>query len=275
MKRTGGGPARRRKPGPPQQRRARGLGGEQVEGRQAVRELLLAGTRRAHEVLLASDLDKAPIIEDIRQLAAERKVPVREVSRSRLEAVARTAAPQGVLAKAAPLPERDLDSVLAGRKGSKPLLVALDGVADPGNLGAVLRSAAGAGVDALILARHRSVHVTPTVAKAAAGAVEHVPIVIVPGLPSALVALQRQGVWIVGLDSTAPRTIWDLTVAAEAVCLVLGAEGSGLSRLVRQRCEELVSIPLQGPMASLNVAVASAIAMFEVQRQRWSESRAE
>jgi 23S rRNA (guanosine2251-2'-O)-methyltransferase len=245
------------------------LGGDQIEGRQAVRELLLAGRRRVHEVLLASDLDRAPVLDDIRTLAAEARVPVKEVARTRLDAQARTDAPQGVIARAAELPEADLDALARGGPGGRaPFLIALDGVTDPGNLGALLRSAEGAGATGVVLPRHRSVHITPTAAKAAAGAIEHLPIALVGGLPAALARLRELGVWVVGLDGTADRTLWSMEVGAEPVALVLGAEGSGLGRLVRARCDTVVAIPLAGRLGSLNVAAAGALACFEVARRR-------
>jgi 23S rRNA (guanosine2251-2'-O)-methyltransferase len=253
------------------------VGGEQVEGRQAVRELLLAGRRRVREVLLATDLDPAPIIGDIRELATESRVPIRELSRSKLEARARTDAPQGVVALAGSLPESTLEELiddpagppLAGiAAGTAPFLLALDGVTDPGNLGALLRTASLTGVTGVVLPRHRAVRVTPAVTKAAAGAVEHLPIALVGGLPGALSTLSKRGVWVVGLDGDSDRRLWDLDIGSQAVCLVLGAEDKGLARLTRERCDEVVSIPMQGRLDSLNVAVAGALALYEVTRQR-------
>jgi 23S rRNA (guanosine2251-2'-O)-methyltransferase len=235
-----------------------------------VRELLLAGRRRTQEVLLAADLDAAPIVDDIRGLAAELNVPVREISRAKLDAEARTDAPQGVIALAAPLPEADLADLAEASGATAPFLVALDGVTDPGNVGAILRSADGAGATGIVLPRHRSAHVTPTVAKAAAGAVEHLPIALVGGLPAAISQLREQGVWVVGLDAGGDQALWDLTVATEPLCLVLGSEGAGLSRLVRERCDQVVAIPLRGRLGSLNVSVAGALALFEVARRRWA-----
>lgn len=249
--------------------KGRGVGGEQVEGRQAVRELLLAGRRRVHEVVLASDLDPAPIVDDIRALAAEERVPVRETSRGKLMALAATEAPQGVVATAAPLREADLaDLARPDADGRPPFLLGVDGVTDPGNLGALLRSAEGAGVTGVVLPRHRAVHITPTVAKAAQGAVEHLPIALVSGLPTGLTELKGHGVWSVGLDADGTTSVFELPLATEPLLLVLGAEGRGLSRLVRQRCDVLASIPQQGRLSSLNVAAAAAVACFEVLRQR-------
>jgi 23S rRNA (guanosine2251-2'-O)-methyltransferase len=247
---------------------ARGLGGDQVEGRQAVRELLLAGRRKVREVWMVDDGDESPILGDIRELAAANRVTVSTVGRGRFAAQARCEAPQGVLALAAPLPEADLDDLVRGAGRTVPFLVALDGVTDPGNLGAILRSAECAGVTGAILPRHRAVHVTPAATKAAAGAIEHVPMAVVGGLPTALADLRKDGVHVVGLDGAAATSLYDVAGADGPVCLVLGAEGRGLSRLVRERCDEVVAIPMAGRLGSLNVAAAAALACFEIARRR-------
>jgi 23S rRNA (guanosine2251-2'-O)-methyltransferase len=247
-----------------------GLGGEQVEGRQAVRELLLANRRDTREIWMASDLDRAPVIDEIRELAAEARVVVKEVGRGKIDAAARTDAPQGVIAYARPLPEFTLEDLMTIRTGRPaPFLLLSDGITDPGNLGALLRSAECAGVTGVVLPQHRAVHITPTVAKAAAGAVEHLPFALVGGMAAAIKQLRDAGVWVVGLDERADTPLWELPVAADApVALVLGAEGPGLSRLVRERCDELVGIPMRGRVTSLNVATAGALACFEVSRHR-------
>ncbi len=253
----------------PRKKPEKTLGGEQVEGRQAVRELLLAGTRRVREVWVATDLDENEIVSDIVDIARSVRVPVQEVNRKRLEAAARSEAPQGVIAFANPLPEADLTTMLERKSGRPPFLVAVDGVTDPGNLGALLRCCDGAGVQGVVIPRHRAVHVTPTTAKAAAGAVEHVPIAVVGGLPAALARIKDAGIWVVGLDDGADRDLFELgDLASEGVCLVLGAEGAGLSRLVRERCDLIVSIPMRGRLSSLNVSAAAALATYEVARHR-------
>jgi 23S rRNA (guanosine2251-2'-O)-methyltransferase len=258
--------------GVPRRSPGKALGGEQVEGRQAVRELLIAQRRRTHEVWLASDLQEGDAVEDIVALAAANRVPISWVARKRLESEARSEAPQGVLAKAAPLPEADLATFLRRRPGHAPFLVAVDGVTDPGNLGAIVRSCDGAGADAVVVPRHRAVHVTPTVAKAAAGAVEHVPIALVSGLPSALQQMRDAGIWVIGLDDAADRSLFELgDLGAEGVCMVLGAEGAGLSRLVRERCDAVVSIPMRGRLSSLNVSAAAALATYEIARLRTTD----
>lgn len=248
----------------------RGLGGTQIEGRQAVRELLLAGRRRVHEIVMSDDLDDNPVMSDILDLAADQRVPVRKIARRELEREARSEAPQGVIAFAAELAEADLSDFVGQSPGNRrPFLVAVDGVTDPGNLGAILRSCDGAGVDGVILPRHRAVHITPTAAKSAAGAVEYVPMCIVGGLPTALRQLKEAGVWIVGLHDSADKSIFDLgDLANEPICLVLGAEGPGLSRLVRERCDVVVSIPMLGSLSSLNVSAATALATYEIVRAR-------
>jgi len=248
---------------------ARGLGGEQVEGRRAVTELLSARRRPVTDVWVSEAIEDSAALTEIYGLAEEAGVPVRRVSRARLDSEARTDAPQGVLAHARALEEAELAELSeVGPGGVAPFLLVLDGVTDPQNLGALLRTADGAGVTGVVLPRHRSAHVTPTVAKASAGAIEHVPIAVVAGIPAALSTLVGRGVWTVGLDSAAPQPVWELSVATEAVALVLGAEGSGLSRLARSRCDVLVAVPQHGHLASLNVAAAGAIAAFEIARRR-------
>ena len=248
---------------------AKGLGGEQIEGRQAVRELLIGQRRKVKEIWIAQDIDPAPIIDDIEQLADAARVTVLEVPRRTLEDTARSEAPQGIIAFAQPLEEADFNALMTKRNGVMPFLVAVDGVTDPGNLGAILRSCDGAGVDAVVLPRHRAVHITPTAAKSAAGAAEYVPMCIVGGLPTALKQLKDAGVWIIGLHDAADKNIFEMgSLASESVCLVLGAEGPGLSRLVRERCDLLVSIPMLGALSSLNVSAAAALATYEVVRAR-------
>ncbi|MCU1462630.1 MAG: rRNA methyltransferase, partial [Acidimicrobiales bacterium] len=242
---------------------------DQVEGRRAVWELLAAGRRPVRDVWLAEGTDPAAILSEIEDLARAANVPIRRVARSRLAAEAHSEAPQGVLAHAAPLPEADLDALFRRAPGGpQPFLLAVDGVTDPQNLGALLRSAEAAGATGALLPRHRAVHVTPTVAKAAAGAVERVPMTIVGGLPTALAAAGKAGLWVVGLDAGGSTSLFDLTVGTEPVVVVLGAEGSGLSRLVRDRCDVVARIPSTGGLGSLNVAAAGVLALFEVARRR-------
>ena len=158
------------------------------------------------------------------------------------------------------------------KTGKMAFLVVVDGVTDPQNLGALLRSAECAGVTGVVLPRHRSAHVTPTVTKVAAGAIEHVSVAVVPGVPGALQELERLGVWTVGLEERGSEPVFNLQLGDRPIALVVGAEGRGLAPLTRQRCDVLARIPLHGSIDSLNVSAAGAVAMFEVARQRSAES---
>jgi len=269
---VGGGAGRTgavRRDGAPPPKAEKNLGGEQIEGRQAVRELLIAGRRKVRELWIATELEESDVIGDIVDIARSQRVRIEDVNRKRLDMAARSEAPQGVIAWAAPLPETPFEEMIKRRPGRTPFLVALDGVTDPGNLGAIIRSADGAGVSGVVLPRHRAVHITPTAAKAAAGAIEHVPMSLVPGLPNALQRMRDSGIWVVGLDDGGDRNLFELgDLAAEGICLVMGAEGAGLSRLVRERCDVVVHIPMRGRLSSLNVSTAAALAMYEVSRHR-------
>ena len=234
-------------------------------------ELLRAGRRRVFDVWVVEGA--GPGADEVLELAAASRVPVRRVARGRLDAEARTEAPQGVLAHAEPLPEADPDDLCrpapdGGRP--PPFVLAVDGVTDPHNLGALLRTADAAGVSGVLLPRHRAAHVTPAAAKAAAGAVERLPLAVVAGMPAALARAHELGCWVVGLATDGDQSVFDLPVATEPVVVVLGAEGPGLSRLVRRRCDVLATIPMRGALPSLNVAAAGALALFEVARRRES-----
>lgn len=254
-------------------RKQGGLGGDQVEGRHAVRELLLAGTRRTRELIFSADLDPAPILDEIFELARQNKVPIRELSRSKFDSTTRTEAAQGVMAYAQPIQAVELEELAAPYMGQPPFLLLLDGVTDPNNLGAILRVAECAGVTGIVLPRHRAARISASVTKAATGAVEHLRIAQVAGIPSAISRLAEFGVWTVALDMVADSTVFEMNVATDPVALVLGAEGSGVSRLARERCDTVARIPLAGSLGSLNVATASAVACYEVVRRRQTTSR--
>jgi 23S rRNA (guanosine2251-2'-O)-methyltransferase len=246
------------------------LGGQQVEGRRAVLELLSVGRRQVHQVMIAEGLDRSRELDEIRRLAPKRGARLVVVPSRRVDAEARSFAHQGVLARAAPLPSVDLEALSRyDNPSTTPFLVVLDGITDPQNVGAVLRSAECAGVTGVVMGRHRSVHVTPTVAKAAAGAVEHLDICLVPGIPAAIARMRELGVRCIGLDSDAERRIYEFDLGSPPgpVALVLGDEGRGLGHLTRSRCDELATIPLRGSIGSLNVAAAAAVACFELARR--------
>jgi 23S rRNA (guanosine2251-2'-O)-methyltransferase len=234
----------------------------QVEGFHAVRELLRAGRRRVREVWI---VDRGGDLAEIEELAEEAGARLRVVSPEQLASRTRSEAPQGVMAYAAPIAEVSVDELLGEPDA---FVVAVDGVTDPGNLGAILRTADTAGVTGLVLTRHRSARLGPTALKAAAGAVEYLPIATVAGIPAFLDQARRAGLWTVGLDADGSVTVHDLEVATGPVVLVLGAEGRGLARLTRERCDVLASIPRRGQLESLNVAAAAAVALHAVAHRR-------
>jgi 23S rRNA (guanosine2251-2'-O)-methyltransferase len=240
-----------------------GLGGEQVEGRNAVRELLREKRRAVTELWVAPVKD-APVVDEILDLAVDARVKVRRVDGPELEEKSRTDAPQGVLALAAPLPVADVDDLIGAPDA---FLVALDGVTDPRNLGAVLRVAETAGVTGVVLPKHRSARLTPAAVKAAAGAVEHLALAT-SGVPALLDRASRAGVWSVGLDADGTADVFALEVADRPLVVVLGAEGSGLGRLTRERCDLVAAIPMRGAIESLNVAAAAAVACHAIARRR-------
>ncbi|MFI5036592.1 MAG: 23S rRNA (guanosine(2251)-2'-O)-methyltransferase RlmB [Acidimicrobiales bacterium] len=267
---SGRGPSARRGGPPTGPRRAsardhEGLGGEQVEGRRAVYELLSAHRRRVERVLVADAQDPSDLLDAIEREAQRQRVPVQVVSMARLDREARTEGHQGVLARAARLATVSLAAVLAA---DHPFLLVCDGVTDPRNLGAMLRSADGAGVTGVILPRHRSARVTPTVTKTAAGAIEYLTFCDVGGVPAAIDQLNRAGVLTVGLAGEAPDSLYDVDLASTPVALVVGGEEKGLAALTRKRCAKVVAIPQLGHLSSLNAGVAVSVAAFEVARQR-------
>lgn len=230
-----------------------------------MRELLAAGRREVREIWLARGRDASPLLDEIAGLAEAAGVRLRLVDADRVQTEARAEAAQGVVALAAPVPAVSLDELAEARDA---FLVVLDGVTDPRNLGAVLRTAETAGATGAVVPRHRSALLTPAAVKAAAGAVEHLPIALVAGIPAALEQLRRHGVWTVGLDAGGDTLVRDLTVADASLALVLGAEGRGLARLTRERCDVLARIPMRGTLDSLNVAAAAAVACFEIAARR-------
>ena len=265
----GGTPAGRRPaPGrsaPPARRAAEGLGGEQVEGRQAVLELLKARRRNVRKIYMADTLEPAAILDAIEEEARRQRVLVQHVSWARIDRDARTEGHQGVYAEAERLRDVELDVLL---EESSPFLLVADGVTDPRNLGAILRSADGAGVTGVVLPRHRSARISPTVTKTAAGAVEYLRFAQVGGIPAAIERMNSAGLVTVGLAGESRQSLYDLDLGDVPVALVVGGEESGMAQLTRKRCAAVVSIPQLGKISSLNAGVAASIAAFEVARQR-------
>jgi len=219
-----------------------------------------------HEVFVDAGR-RDPRLRDLIALAAQQGVRVVPVDERRLAGLAGQARHQGVVAQADPAARpADLAELLQGL-AQPALLLLLDGVSDPHNLGACLRVADAMGVQAVVVPKDRSVGVTPTVAKVASGAVETVPVIPVTNLARAIDALKEAGIWVLGAAAEGDQSLMRMTLTGP-LAWVLGAEGSGLRRLTRERCDQLVHIPMFGQVESLNVAVAAGLCLYETRRQR-------
>src|SRR5689334_9517264 len=207
-----------------------------------------------------------PRLQEIIDLARRAHVPVRFEPRSALDRLASSAAHQGVIALGAARKYADLESVV-----SKEMLVILDGVEDPHNLGAIIRTAHAAGAGAIIIPERRAAGITDVVAKAAAGALEHLPVVRVTNINRALEDLKERGFWIYGLDERGAED-YDRVEYSSPTALVLGGEGKGLHEQVKKHCDVLVRIPMAGKISSLNVSVAAGVVLFEWRRRRGKSS---
>jgi 23S rRNA (guanosine2251-2'-O)-methyltransferase len=237
-------------------------------GPHAVLEALRAGRRTLERIFLARKRPD-PRIAEIVRLARIRGVPVKQEGGERFGELSKGLAHQGVLATVSEAAYEDPFELVARIKASArlPLLVLLDGIQDPQNLGAIIRTVEAAGADGLFIPKHRAAGITSAVAKASAGAVEHLPVARVSGLPAFLKWLKDQGIWILGADPVAPRSLYDVDLRV-SLALVIGGEHRGLTALVRQRCDLLASIPMRGRLTSLNAAASAAVFLFEIRRQR-------
>jgi 23S rRNA (guanosine2251-2'-O)-methyltransferase len=236
-------------------------------GINAIQEALRSGTRRIETIWLA-ERKEGKRLRQVMALAAERGTPIQTVSDSRLTEVAGTTAHQGIVAfvaSTAPLSFDQLTTQLMVQRPVPPLVI-LDGVTDPRNLGAIIRSAAAFGIGGVILPGRRAAGLTGIVAKVAAGGLEHVVVAEVTNLSQTLERLKRVGFWIVGADEHAEMSCQTFAFPTQ-LALVLGEEGSGISPLVKRHCDALVSIPTRGPLRSLNVSVAAAVLFYEVMGQ--------
>lgn len=235
-----------------------------IYGRRPVAELLRSGAP-AERVLLERSAAPSSAIGEIRRRAEAAGVPVRMVPRAELDRLTDGGNHQGVAAITGRFRYADLGELLA-RPG--PALLFLDGITDPHNLGSLLRSADGAGFDGLVIPARRAAQVNATVRRVSAGAAEVVPVARVTNLTRAIDDARTAGLWVVGLDQDAEQTLWGSDLLEPPLALLLGAEDRGIAPNVREHCDALVSIPSEGRLGSLNVAVAGAVAMFEVARRR-------
>ncbi len=227
-------------------------------------ELLRAERRRTSKILISENQEPSSVLDQIEREAQRRRTPVQIVSRARLDKEARTEGHQGVIAFADAIDTVGLSTLIS----DDAFLIVADGLTDPRNLGAILRSADGAGVTGVVLPRHRSARITPAVTKTAAGAIEHLRFAEVGGVPATLATLASAGFLIVGLAGESSTSLYDLDLANGPVALVVGGEQNGLGQLVRKRCSVLASIPQRGVLSSLNAGVATSVAAYEVARQR-------
>jgi len=242
-------------------------GTETIYGMHAVRVMLERHPERVHSVRIAEQRDD-PRVRAIDELARRHQRPVQRVEVRALQQLLGDVAHQGVAADITPLPPWSEDALLAAlQSASAPLLLALDGVQDPHNLGACLRSADACGALAVIVPRDRAAQLTPTVRKVAVGAAETTPVVAVTNLVRTLKLLKQAGLWVVGADAAGEKSAYQADLTGPVV-LVLGAEGTGLRRLTRQNCDFLVRLPQLGAVESLNVSVAAGMLLYEAVRQR-------
>ena len=237
-----------------------------VTGRNAVRELLM-GDRDIDKIFVSSG-DREGSIKLLVAMAIEKKIPVVEVDRTKLDSMCQGARHQGIVAMAAEHNYSTVDEIMeyAESRGEKPFVIILDGVEDPHNLGAIIRSAECLGAHGVIIPKRRAVGLTPTVAKAAAGATEYVKVARVTNLSSTIDDLKSRGMWIYAADMGGDD--YYKTDLTGSVGIVLGSEGDGISRLVKEKCDFTLSISLQGSVNSMNVSCAAAVIFAEVARQR-------
>ncbi len=239
-----------------------------IAGRQPVLEALRSG-RPVNRLLLAREAGRHSVIAEILHLAQASRIPVDFVPRLVLDQAAADVSHQGVVAYVASKSYVSLDDLLALSKDKreKPLYCVLDGIEDPQNLGAILRTAGAAGIHGVVIRSRRAVGLTATVSKVSAGAIEYVPVARVSNITYSIGALQEQGVWIVGIDGAGDSVYTEIDYTSP-VAIVVGGEGKGLSDLVRKRCDSVARIPMRGDISSLNASVAAALVMYEAYRQR-------
>jgi len=247
---------------------------DKLTGIHAVKEALEA-QRPIDRIAIAKGRQDTRI-EEIVQLAREQSIPVRFEDRNQLDRLANSKDHQGVVAVAAARAAATLGDILASANsgsGQKGLIVLLDGVEDPHNLGAIVRTALAAGAHGVVIPERRAAGLTDTVARSSAGALAHLPVAKVTNLARAMEGLKEAGFWLVGLDERGDKGYTEVDYTSP-VGIVLGSEGQGLHELTRKRCDFVVSLPTRGPVKSLNVSVAAGVVLFEALRQRHAAQRA-
>lgn len=243
---------------------------EILYGRQPVREALRARRRQVYKLQIAGGIQPAGIVGEILSLARQARLPVQEVDRRELDRLGGDANHQGVAADVSGYPYVDLEALLeaAQQAGEPPFLLLLDHVQDPQNLGSLLRSAEAAGVHGAVLPGRRAAGVTPAAVRASAGAAEHVRVAMAGNLVQAMQALKARNVWLAGLEARPEAQLYTDADLSGPLGLVVGSEGQGLARLVRDTCDFLLRLPMYGQVGSLNAGAAGAVALYEARRQR-------
>ena len=238
-----------------------------IEGRNAVTEALRAGTAIDKIYMAKGETDHT--LGRIANTAKKAGIVIVDVDRRKLDAMSVTHSHQGVIAVAAVREYASVEDILnaAYDKGENPLIVVCDEISDPHNLGAIIRTAECAGAHGVIIPKRRSAGLTAVVAKTSAGAVSYLPVARVPNLPAMLKELKKQGIWVYGTAAEGSTTLYKADLKGPAA-IVIGSEGDGMSRLVRECCDFLVSIPMSGRISSLNASAAAAILLYEAVRQR-------
>ncbi len=240
---------------------------DKLEGRNSVLEAIKAG--RTINKIVVSKGGKEGSIRQIIALAREKGIVVQETDRINLDKVSVTHAHQGIIAYVAFKDYVDVDDILsiAQEKGELPFIVILDGITDPNNLGSVLRTADAVGVHGVIIPKRRAIGLSSVVSKASSGAVEYVPVARVTNISQTIEYLKKKNLWVVGTDTSGKSPFYETDLKGP-VALVIGSEGEGMGRLVSEKCDMVVNIPMKGRLSSLNAAVAGAIVMYEISRQR-------
>ncbi len=240
---------------------------DQIEGRNSILELL--ETDRDINKIMVAKGEKHGSINKILAIAKERKIVVVEVEKQKLNQISQTENHQGVIAMVAPFNYCEIEDILeyAKQKNENPFVLILDGIEDPHNLGSIIRTAETAGVHGIIIPKRRAVGVNSTVEKTSAGAVEHMKIARVNNINDTIKFLKEQGLWIYGTDGSAKDYYYNQDFNG-AIAIVIGSEGFGMNRLVKENCDVLVKIPMKGKITSLNASVSAGIVMYEVVKQR-------
>lgn len=241
---------------------------EIISGVNVILEVLRSGRRRCYEISIAEG-KKESILHEVEMLARKKGIPCRFVPRSMLTELSRIEKHQGIIAKVDPFEYIPFEQLLADSvAGRDSLLLILDSVLDPQNLGSLIRTAHLLGVDGLIFPKNNAAAVGPAATRASAGATEYLPIAQVTNLTTVLKQLKSKGYWIYGAEGVGSRSIYDIDLSTGHMVLVMGGEGTGMRRLVREGCDELLSIPMAGKIGSFNVSVAGGILLSEIIRQR-------